>query len=665
MPFSIVTYNFHKPISESTDPQKLLSEHVQGSNWPVVYLIHGNKEIYIGETNNANERMNQHMDPKGRYYWKRQKLEAVEIIFDSWFNKSAILDIENALISLFRYEIHQTKDETKRSRYFTRLQNGNRGQSKLHNYYNRAHYQEEVENIWEELRKRSIATNKYSDIVNDVLFKYSPYTALNEEQQNVSLEILNGIMDSLEAIREGRPSNYTAIVSGEAGTGKTIVLINMLVRIVEAIHSNQTNIDYDNDDSYESALALGELSAELQLINRIKSYVQKYGTLKIAYVAQMSSLRNTMGSIFRKVPHMHKKDAKGPNDIVNEAIIGENGEIEPFDVLFVDESHRLWQYNNIGSAMGSYKKACVKLYGAGIDPHSVTTLDWIFKCSRTRVLVYDRFQTVKDSDISPQQFLNTVYATNVESIHPYKLHQQMRCRAGMEYVSFVNSLFEDGSQMSKQSYPSHYDFRFFDYANDLIDEIVKRDAEVGLSKCTTGYGWQWNRLEYDNCRKKYLNWIKRSGETDTRKKQLKFYLDHLKEEDGLIVFDEKKYVRNLDYNWILSGEPQEIGCIHTSQGYDLNYVGVLLGPEIDYSPERGIYVILDRINDKSVRRNLVGLPSSERENRYETIKAYVINAYKVMMERGIKGCYLYAHNEKLKEHLKHLFSNLKTEQMYS
>ncbi len=600
--------------------------------------------------------MNQHLDPHGLHIDKRKKLEKVDIIFDSWFNKSAILDIENALINLFRYEIRLTKDPTKKSKYFSVLQNSNRGQSKLHNYYNRALYQDEVKDIWEHLRKRCIATNNYSDIVNDVLFKYSPYTALNDEQQEVSLKILNDIMDSLESMREGKSSNYTAIINGDAGTGKTIVLVNMLVRIIEAIYSNQTNIDYDNDDAYEIELGLGTLSEENKLVNRIHNYVKKYGKLKIAYVAQMSSLRNTMGCIFKNVPHMHKKDSKGPNDIVKESVIDDKGTIDPFDILFVDEAHRLWQYKNIGSAMGAYKQACEQLYGKGIDPNSITTLDWIFKCSRTRVLVYDPAQTVKDSDITPTQFENALHTFNVDPEH-YYLHQQMRCRAGNNYIEFVNSLFENRHEVTKKTYPNNYDFRLFDDANSLIEEIVKRNAETGLSKCATGYGWQWNRNQYDSCQKSYQKWLQSTGELDTRKKRLAYFLDNLNIEDGLIVFDEVRYVRNLDYDWILKGEPQEIGCIHTSQGYDLNYVGVLLGPEIDYCPERGVYIIPEKINDKGVSNNFRGLSNSEKSDKYEIIFSYVLNAYKVMMERGIKGCYIYAHNEGLKKHLKNILKS--------
>ena len=645
MSFSIVSYEFSKPIREVSSPDHLLSNHPQGTNWPVVYILHGNREVYVGETNNANDRMNQHLDPNGGFWDKRKKLNKVEIIFDSWFNKSAILDIENSLIGLFRYEVQQTKDPTKKSRYFTNIQNGNRGQSKLHNYYNRAHYQDEVESIWEELRSRAIATNPYHDIVNDVLFKYSPYTVLNEEQQKVSIEILNGIMDSLESFREGKSSGYTAVVNGVAGTGKTIVLINMLVRLVEAMYSNQTNIDLDNDDIYEFELSLGALSAEAKLINRIQKYVKKYGRLKIAYVAQMTSLRNTMGTIFKGIPHLHKRDAKGPNDIVNNSFT-ETGGIEPYDVLFVDEAHRLWQYNNIGSAVGSFKKACVKLFGKNTDPNNYTTLDWLCKCSRTRVLVYDPFQTVKDSDITPVQFNKAISA-----VHTYELRQQMRCRAGIDYIKFVDAIFEGRFGDSFFLPQQHYDFRIFSDANVLMEEIEKRHAEVGLSKCATGYGWQWDKKQYDNCFKRYQKWLKDSHEVDTRKKQVAFYLENLEVKDGLIQFGEKRYVRNLDYNWILEGDPREIGCIHTSQGYDLNYVGVLFGPEIDYSHEKGVYVIPQRINDKSVRKNLRGLSAKERERKYDTIKNYVVNAYKVMMERGIKGCYIYAYNDGLRDYL--------------
>ena len=301
MSFEIKTYSFQKPPVEKYSTSRL-DEHIMGSNWPVVYLLHGNREIYVGETSNAVGRIDQHLVIE-----KRRPLDTIEIVFDTTFNKSAILDIENTLISLLRFEINQMKGKAKQSQYFDKLQNGNGGQSKMHNYYNRAYYQDEVEKIWDELKKRQIATNDYQDIVNDAIFKFSPYTSLNEEQKVTCLRILNGIMDALEKTRQGTITEYSAIINGAAGTGKTIVLIHMLSMIVNAMYSNRTNIDDDNDDALEfSPIGLNVLSEEAKLIDRIRNYVKQYGRLRIAYVAQMTSLRKTVGTVIREIKHVRK-----------------------------------------------------------------------------------------------------------------------------------------------------------------------------------------------------------------------------------------------------------------------------------------------------------------------------------------------------------------------
>lgn len=658
MDFEIKTYGFRKPLVDVSTLEPL-SDHIMGSNWPIVYLIHGNQQIYIGETNSATGRMEQHLDPNGKYYGKRQKLDTVEIVFDRTFNKSAILDIENSLISLFRFEIKQTKDPAKKSKYYKVLQNGNSGQSKMHNYYNRAHYQDEVEDIWAELQKRGIATNDYQSIVNDTIFKFSPYTSLNEEQRETCLGILNGIMDALEASKKGNPQQYTAIIKGLAGTGKTIILINLLARIVDAMYSNVTNIDNDNDDAFESsAISLNSLSEEAKIINRIHDYVRQYGKLKIGYVAQMTSLRNTVASVIKELKHVNKKDAMGPFHVVNNAAsVDQSGQtvIEPYDILLVDEAHRLWQYRKI-MPKKEFAKKCALLYSPDAKPEDYTTLDWIFSCSRTRILVYDEFQTVKESDITPGQFKMALNRNQVKAF-TYELKQQMRCRAGMDYLSLLKKVFDNDPNPGKADFDK-YELYYYDDPNKLIDDIVTKDGQVGLSKVITGYGWQWDKPKYDQCEKKYKAWIASSGKSDTRAQKLAFYLDNLSVEDGLIEFKGKKYVRNLDFDWILEGDPREIGCIHTAQGYDLNYVGVLFGPEIDYSPEKGIFIKEKLIKDtSSIGKDFSGLTPQEKAEKKQALRSYIINAYKVMMTRGIKGCYVYAYNDGLKKYLSGLFAN--------
>ena len=96
--------------------------------------------------------------------------------------------------------------------------------------------------------------------------------------------------------------------------------------------------------------------------------------------------------------------------------------------------------------------------------------------------------------------------------------------------------------------------------------------------------------------------------------------------------------------WILrENSINEIGCIHTTQGYDLNYVGVIFGYEIDYDERtRSITIDRDLFFDKNVKNGTDDV----------TLKEYIINAYKVMMMRGIKGCYVYACNPGLAKYLR-------------
>ena len=65
----------------------------KGKNWPVVYLIHNDDELYIGETTNASYRMDQHLKNPAKTH-----LNTIEILFDDTFNKSVVLDFEQKLI---------------------------------------------------------------------------------------------------------------------------------------------------------------------------------------------------------------------------------------------------------------------------------------------------------------------------------------------------------------------------------------------------------------------------------------------------------------------------------------------------------------------------------------------------------------------------------------
>jgi len=86
-----------------------------------------------------------------------------------------------------------------------------------------------------------------------------------------------------------------------------------------------------------------------------------------------------------------------------------------------------------------------------------------------------------------------------------------------------------------------------------------------------------------------------------------------------------------------------IGCIHTAQGYDMNYVGVIFGEEIDYDYEtESIIINIEKFKDSRVKE----------KTEESVLKELILNTYTTILARGIKGCYVYACNPNMRRYLK-------------
>lgn len=535
------------------------------ADWPVVYMISNDDEAYIGETCSIRNRVRQHLSNPDR-----QALKRIDIIFDDRANKSATLDVEQSLIRLCSAD----------GRF--RLQNLNSGQSASHNYYQREAYIRLLPVIWAELLKRELATHSYDSLVNSDLFKYSPYTALTPEQDCAASEMLHDMVERLSSGRDG-----TFLVRGSAGTGKTVLAMSLMLTL-----ANASRKDVD------SARDIGEFDVGERTLHNLSALATKKDGLRIALVVPMTSLRKTLQKVFKATPGLRSGMVIGPNDVVK----------DDYDILIVDESHRLMRRRNLTS-YGSFDDVCRSL---DMDPLESTQLDWILRCSRYRILFYDTDQTVKGSDIPDDSFMETI-----GEHREWRLENQLRCDGGRNYTDYIRNILAC-RQKSSEDIPG-YDLRLFDDVDEMVESIKDLDKKMGLCRNVAGYSWKWNTkgMSADD--------ISAKGVYD-------------------IDIDGHRYIWNMSNSeWILrEGSVNEIGCIHTTQGYDLNYVGVIFGREIDYDP------VLDEITidtglffDKGVKNGC-----DER-----TVREYVINAYRVMLARGIKGCYVYACNRNLREYL--------------
>ena len=551
-------------------------------NWPVVYLINNNNKIYIGETSNIKSRMKQHLDNPDRKF-----LKLINIIFDKKFNKSAILDIEQNLIRMFYADTRFDSNSG--------ILNKNNGQSSKHNYYQREMYLNKLVDIWKKLQQKKLVNNSYNNIINSDIYKYSPFISLTNEQEDIMCKIINNILDCLE----GKSTNETSIITGLAGTGKTILAINLIYNIVNADFSN---IDIFEDDEIEI------LSEFDKTMHRLRKYILCNGKIKIGFVVPMESLRNTLNFVFKSINRKNLKNIViAPGDVTK----------DNYDVIICDEAHRLAQYKNIAN-MGYFKKKCKEL---GIDENISTQLDWINIKSKYKVLFYDGNQTIKGSDIQADK-IDELIQKNSDKC--YSLTTQLRCKLGELFLDNIDKLFKCTLKNKIES-SKDFEIKLFNDPNKMIEKIKQLDKEMGLCRNVAGYDWEW----------------KSKGKTneEIRKKDLYDF-----------NFEGKKYIWNhTNKGWILSNNAvNEIGCVHTVQGYDLNYVGVIIGPDLSYNKEKNkIEVHINKLKDSNVKRG-----TDEK-----IVQNYIINTYKVLLERGIKGCYIYACDESMQEYLKEHIEN--------
>lgn len=530
------------------------------SQWPLVYIIKNDKRklAYVGETTNAFNRIKNHFANEDRLV-----LNTITLIGSDRFNKSATLDIESQLIQYLSAE----------NTY--KLQNGNGGLTH-HNYYERPFYRDIFKEIWARLKSEKLVSKTIEEIENSDLFKYSPYKALSDDQRTSVMEIIN----TLNARQH--PSIF---VEGSAGTGKTI----LATYLMKLLHSPLPAIDEIEDlEGYR-----------LEEYRLLETFHQNFRDANIGLVVPMTSLRKSLKTVFGAIGGLKTNMVIGPSDAVK----------KEYDILIVDEAHRLAQRKNIPN-YGSFD-ATNRSLGLGNEG---TQLDWIMRSSKHQIFFYDEAQSIKPSDIPKEKFREL----KRQSAKPIKLTSQMRVSAGNDYINFVDRLLKC-KPLDNLTIPENYDFRLFNSFQDFHKEIIVKEKELGLSRLIAGYSWPW---------------ISKSDKS--------LY--------DIEIEGTKLQWNNIHIDWINSADPKvEVGCIHTTQGYDLNYAGIIFGKEITYNRQLNrIEIIRENYHD---RNGSAGIDDDER------LKEYVVNIYKTIMYRGIKGTLVYACNKELRDYLASYIKN--------
>lgn len=336
------------------------------------------------------------------------------------------------------------------------------------------------------------------------------------------------------------------IIEGGPGTGKTVLAINLLVRLTELrLLSKYVSKNAAPRKVYESKLV---------------------GTIKRSH---FSNFFSGSGAFIDTEPNT-------------------------FDALIVDEAHRLNEKSG--------------LYG-NLGENQIKELIESAKCS---IFFIDEDQRVTLSDIGSKQAIRAFAKAKGAVVEEYVLSSQFRCSGSDGYMAWLDDVLGIRSTANPTLDTSEYEFKVFDSPRALHDAIDEKN-HGNKARVVAGYCWPW---------------LSKKDPTATD-----------------IVIGDYKRQWNLDQDgslWIIAENSiEQVGCIHTCQGLEVDYIGVIIGPDLVVRDGKVVTSPDERDkHDKSIRgwkKMMKEQPTLAKKETDVIIK----NTYRTLMTRGMKGCYLY------------------------
>lgn len=272
-----------------------------------------------------------------------------------------------------------------------------------------------------------------------------------------------------------------------------------------------------------------------------------------------------------------------------------------YDCLIVDEAHRLVK----------------KMYG---DWGGENQVKECINASLLTIFMLDEDQAVTTKDIGSTEEIKRwcqELGSGIVMREETKLTSQFRCNGSDAYIQFVDNLLQRNEENVPISLSElNYDFRVFDDPCQMREALREKNAINNKARMVAGYCYDWN---VKNGR----------GDIDIE----------------LPGGFQAKW--NLSRVWAINPKSfDEVGCIHTAQGLEFDYVGVLIGKDLTYDKVTG-RVVTDK-SAISQDDNSSGIRTASDADA----RRLILNTYKTLLTRGQKGCYVYCEDDSLREYFK-------------
>lgn len=266
-----------------------------------------------------------------------------------------------------------------------------------------------------------------------------------------------------------------------------------------------------------------------------------------------------------------------------------------YDCLIVDEAHRLNQKSGMFNNLGENQ------------------IEEIIKACKLSVFFIDEDQRVTLKDIGEKEEIKYWAVKYGAKVTELELESQFRCNGSDGYLSWLDDTLQIRETANDMFNPKEYDFRIFDSPTELHETIRHKNKVKNKARMVAGYCWDW---------------------ISKRNPSLKD-----------IVINDYEATWNLNSDgqvWIIKPDSvKEVGCIHTCQGLEIDYIGVIVGLDLVVRNGKVITLPSERA---STDRSIFGWKSLAKKDpayAHERLDAIIKNTYRTLMTRGQKGCYVY------------------------
>lgn len=289
---------------------------------------------------------------------------------------------------------------------------------------------------------------------------------------------------------------------------------------------------------------------------------------------------------------------------------------DELDVLLVDEAHRIERTIN-------------NQYTTASKRTDLPMIDCLIRAAKVSVFFIDDLQGIRSAEIGSSTMIKEAAARLSVACDTVELKSQFRCNGSDNYLDWLEEILYNKPVVHSFS-KEEFDFQIFDDLKNLYDTIVSKDAQpngdsLTSARLTAGFCWPWSdKLDEKGDLVKDVQIGDFSIPWETHRN-----------------FSPRQIPKGYCqwFQWAFRPEGvKQCGCIYTAQGFEFDYVGVIVGPDL----KMGEYGKLE--TDRSATKD----PTLNRGDA----DAYIRNIYRVLMSRGMKGCYVYFCDKEVEAHFR-------------